>query len=129
MLVAFATAQRKVDDWPRSIVAGSAVERVDAGRLGLRRRRRRSLDTGAGGGGGATATFFLHPAVASKSVAANTAALSVLLFIRILNVLMPSMNFDYNRLRSYSIPLAHTGWRLLPCVVSCRTLVPSASIE
>jgi hypothetical protein len=65
--------------------------------------------TGAGGGGAAAATFFLHPEAASNRVAANTVALSVLMFILILNVLMPSMNFDYHCLRFYSIPLAHTG--------------------
>jgi hypothetical protein len=47
--------------------------------------------TGGGGGGAAAATFFLHPAVASKSVAANTAALSVLMLIRILYVVMVSL--------------------------------------
>ncbi len=108
MLVAFATDQRKVDDWPRSIEAGSAAKVSMRGGWGLGGGGG-GLDFGAGGGGGAAATFFLHPAAARKSVAANTAALSVLLFIRILDVLMPSMNFDLQPTAFYSIPLAHTG--------------------
>ena len=78
MLVAFATAQRKVDDWPRSIEAGSAVNVSMRGGCGFGGGGGGASTIGAGGGGGAAATFFLHPAVASKSVAANTVALSVL---------------------------------------------------
>jgi hypothetical protein len=37
-----------------------------------------------GGGGGGAGAFFLHPAAANNSTAANTPALSVLVFIRIL---------------------------------------------
>src|SRR5512142_1419848 len=106
MLVAFATDQRKVDDWPRSIEAGSAENVSMRGGCGFGGGGGAST-LGAGGGGGAAATFFLHPEATSKSVAANTVAPSVLTFIRIFNVLMPSMNFDHNRLRLYSIPLAH----------------------
>ena len=79
MLVALATLHRKVDDWPRSMVAGSASNVAMRGGWGFGGGGGGGLDRRGGGGGGAAATFFLHPAVASKSVAANTAALSVLL--------------------------------------------------
>jgi len=73
--------QRKVADWPRSMLRGSAVKLLI-----------RAADTPGGGGaaggvvlvgadgGGAVATgiFFLHPAEAASSTIANTAALSVL---------------------------------------------------
>jgi len=40
--------------------------------------------TGGGGGGAGAGAFFLHPAAASNTMAANTPALSVLVLIRIL---------------------------------------------
>jgi hypothetical protein len=81
MSVALEMDQRKVADWPRSMLRGSAVKLLIRG-----------ADTpgggGAGGGsvlspcvgGGAVATgvFFLHPAEAASNTSANTAALSVL---------------------------------------------------
>src|SRR5581483_6492818 len=124
MLVAFATLQRKVDDCPRSIVAGSAAKVSMRGGFGLGGGGGGGSSLG-GGGGGAVATFFLHPAAASKSIAANTAALSVLTLIRILYVLILPKGMTT---RIYSIPLAHTGWRLFPCIVSWRTFVPFASM-
>src|SRR5579864_5616362 len=127
MLVAFATLHRKVDDWPRSMVAGSAANVSMRGGCGLGAGGGGGGCSTFGGGGGAAATFFLHPAVARKSVAANTAALSVLRFICILMSSWPPVKFD-PYCRCHSFPFAHTGWRLLPWVVSCRTLVPSASI-
>ena len=42
---------------------------------------------GRSGGGGGAGAFFLQPAAASNNIAANTAAFSVLLFIRILSIL------------------------------------------
>src|SRR5690349_19598847 len=125
MLVAFATVQRKVDDWPRWIAAGSATNVSMRGAWGLGGGGGGASAFGTGGGGGAGAAFFLHPATARNSVAAKTAALSVLVFIRILMSSWPPVNSVPTDCRFYSIPLAHTGWRLLPCVVSCRTLVPS----
>src|SRR5690348_626147 len=94
MLVAFATDQRKVDDWPRSTEAGSATNVSMRGGWGLGGGGG-GASTGGGGGGGAAATFFLHPEAATNNAAANTAALSVLLFIRILNILMPSSEFRF----------------------------------
>jgi hypothetical protein len=81
MSVALAMDQRKVADWPRSMLRGSAVKLLIRG-----------ADTPGGGGGGVgvvfvgedgggavvTGTFFLHPAEAASSTSVNTAALSVL---------------------------------------------------
>src|SRR5712691_3056273 len=84
--VAFATDQRNVADWPRSMELGSAVNasiRGDAGFAG----GGASVLVGAGrfgGGGAGTGAFFLHPPANKISATANTVAPSVLLFIRIL---------------------------------------------
>jgi hypothetical protein len=91
MFVAAATDQRNVADCPRWIVVGSAVKESMRGGCALGGGGGGVSTTGGGGGGGAAATFFLHPAVASKSAAANTTALSVLVFIRILYIVMVSL--------------------------------------
>jgi len=81
--VAFATDHRKVADWPRSMVRGSAVKlliRAAAGGAGAGA----GAAAGAGGGGAGTGAFFLHAATDIRSAAVNTTAPSVLVFIRIL---------------------------------------------
>src|ERR1700733_9990099 len=90
ILVAFATDQRNVDDSPRWIEPGSAANVSMRGDCGFGGGGAGASTFGAGGGGGAAATFFLHPAAAIKSVAVNTAALSVLIFIRMLMSSWPS---------------------------------------
>ena len=77
MSVAFATDQRNVADWPRSMVLGSAVKSLirtaadGGGGAG-------AAAGGGGGGGGGTGAFFLQLAADTSKTAANTAALSVL---------------------------------------------------
>ena len=83
--------QRKVADWPRSMLRGSAVklliraaDAVGGGGAGG------VVFVGAdGGGGGATGVFFLHPAEAANNTSVNTAALSVLGLILIRVVPLP----------------------------------------
>jgi len=57
MLVAFSTDHRSVEDWPRTIDAGEAVNDAITGLGG---GGALSLVEGGGGGGGTAATFFLH---------------------------------------------------------------------
>src|SRR5579864_3746375 len=57
MLVAFSTDHRRVEDWPRSIDPGDAVNEAITGLGGAGAL---SLDVGGGGGGGTAAAFFLH---------------------------------------------------------------------
>jgi hypothetical protein len=66
--VASLTDQRKVDDCPRSIEEGSAVNCATTGALGASGGGAVVVG-GAGGGGGALAigTFFLHPAANATS--------------------------------------------------------------
>jgi hypothetical protein len=77
--VALATDQRKVADWPRSMLLGSAVKllirtpRAAGGGAGLFV----GADVGVAGGGEATGAFFLHPATETISNAPNAAAQSV----------------------------------------------------
>jgi hypothetical protein len=91
MFVAAATVHRSVADWPRWMVVGSAVKLSMRGGWAFGAGGGGGASTTGGGGGGAAATFFLHPAAASKSVAAHTAAPSVLMLIRVLYVLMVSL--------------------------------------
>jgi hypothetical protein len=64
-LVASDTFQLRVDDWPRSIEEGSAVNDVTPGAAGGGGAG--TSFTGGGGGGGGAA-FFLHPAANSAKV-------------------------------------------------------------
>jgi hypothetical protein len=73
MSVALLMDQLRVDDWPRSIVDGSAVKLLIAGRSTLATV---SAAAGAGGGGGGGGgTFFLHPEANAISTSANNTAL------------------------------------------------------
>jgi hypothetical protein len=81
--VAFATAQRSVLCWPRSIEVGSAVKvsiRAACGRAaGGGGGAGAGAGAGAGGGGaGGAGAFFLQPATEIIKIAPNTAAVSVL---------------------------------------------------
>lgn len=77
--VAFATDQRSVADWPRSIFRGSAVKLLIRGASAAGGGGGSGAGAGAGGGG-ATGAFFPHPATDTSSKAVNTATLSVLWF-------------------------------------------------
>src|SRR5580658_18497 len=90
--VALATDQLNVADCPRWMVCGSAVKLLMRAAWGLGGGGGggggvSTLAGAGGGGGGGAGAFFLQPAVASNNIAANTAAFSVLLFIRILTIL------------------------------------------
>src|SRR5579871_391564 len=70
-----------------------------------------------GGGGGGGGTFFLQ-------LAANTASVTAIAMT--VKFLVLNMNCPPQLSKSY---LPQTGVQLLPCVVSCLTCVPSASID
>ncbi len=90
MSVALAIDQRKVADWPRSMVRGSAVKLLMRAAEGVGGGGSTTF-AGAGGGGGGAGAFFLQPATDKNSIPANTAALSVLIFIRILTLALLKM--------------------------------------
>jgi hypothetical protein len=71
--VALLMDQLKVDDWPRSIVDGSAVKLLMVG-LSTRATGSGAAAAGGGGGGGG-GTFFLHPEANAISTSANNTAL------------------------------------------------------
>jgi hypothetical protein len=75
---------RRVADWPRSIVRGSAVKLLMCAADGVGGGGSVTFAAGGGGGGAGAGAFFLQPATDKNSIVANTAALSVLVFIRIL---------------------------------------------
>jgi hypothetical protein len=86
MSVEFATDHRSVAAWPRSMEVGSTVKLTTraaaGGAFGVG-----FASTGLGGGGGAGATGLgLHPAAPINNAMVNTAALSVLVFVRIILV-------------------------------------------
>jgi hypothetical protein len=81
MSVAFATDQRNVADCPRSMVRGSAAKSLIRGAADGGGGA--SALGGGGGGGGGTGAFFLQPAADKSKTVTNTAALSVLVLIRI----------------------------------------------
>ena len=120
--VALLMDQRKVDDWPRSMVDGSAVKLLTV----------LSPTVGAvagavlGGGGGGGGTFFLQPGATSASVNTSSAA-------AILEACNLSLSLILNNLLFYLQVLlcclySKQAFSLLPCVVSCCTPVPSASM-
>src|SRR5438128_1776972 len=114
--VASLTDQRRVEDCPRSIELGSAVNcaitgAFDGGVGGS------VVTTGGGAGGGgaaATGAFFLHPAANTTS----KTLIHIVALFRLLNSVLPIRN-------SY---LPQIGISFLPWVVSCFTSVPSASM-
>jgi hypothetical protein len=71
MSVALLMDQRNVEDWPRSIVDGSAVKLAITGRCAVGGGAG-VLVTGGGGGGGGT--FFLQLAANIDNVSAKTTA-------------------------------------------------------
>jgi hypothetical protein len=73
------TSQRNVEDWPRWIVLGSAVNEATVGAAGLGGGGASGFAAGGGGGGGA---FFLHPAA---NIASTIASATQLIF-RLLNM-------------------------------------------
>jgi hypothetical protein len=75
--VASLTFQFRVDDWPRSMVAGSAVNRTvgfGGGGAGV-------TTGGGGGGGGGAGTGFLQPVAIRNRDSANSTRLTFRLFI------------------------------------------------
>src|SRR5215218_8160698 len=85
------TSQRSVEDWPRWMDVGSAVNWITVGAAGVA--------AGGGGGGGVTtgaagaagATFFLHPPAKTVSVIANAMTVNC----RLLNMNFFSSNSRY----------------------------------
>jgi hypothetical protein len=65
VLVASVTAQRNVEDWPRSIEEGSATNSVMVGAAG---GGAGAGAEGGGGGGGGGGAFFLHPAANNANI-------------------------------------------------------------
>ena len=134
------TTQRRVEDWPRSIVEGSAtrVAIVGAGT---------TLSSTGGGGGGGAGMRFLHPPAASNRARANK--LNAMYRLVIFSNSPPDdlstsafglpnsfilahgsgrvQQVSEKTERQYYFTL-HTGMRFRPLVVSCCTLVPSASM-
>jgi hypothetical protein len=67
LVTAPVTSQRNVDDWPRWIELGSAVNCATVGAAGGGAAG--GAAGGGGGGGGGAGTFFLHPV--AKIASAN----------------------------------------------------------
>ena len=76
MSVAPVTDQLKVDDWPRSIVEGSAVKLLIVGFEILEGGGADVVFDGGGGGGGG-GVFFLQPGANAINVSANSNALNL----------------------------------------------------
>jgi len=73
------TSQRKVEDWPRWIVLGSAEKEETIGAAGFGGGGGSTFGAGGGGGGGA---FFLQPAANIASVTAR----AIQVIFRLLNM-------------------------------------------
>ena len=110
--VASLTDQRNVAACPRSIELGSAENWATVGALGGGATGV-SFGGGGGGGGAAATGFFLHPAA---NIIKKTLSRRVAIF-RLLNSVL-----------QVQIHLPQIGISFLPCVVSCWTCVPSASM-
>jgi len=80
MLVASVTFQLNVDDWPRSIDEGSAVNAATVGAAGGGGGA--GFSTGGGGGGGGGGAFFLQPA----ANIANVRQMPMVLIFRLFNM-------------------------------------------
>jgi hypothetical protein len=76
-----AISQRKVEDWPRWMVLGSAVNWLTVGALGAGGAGVGAGCTGGGGGGGGGAVF-LHPA----AHIASASAIPITVIFRLLNM-------------------------------------------
>jgi hypothetical protein len=107
------TSQRKVEDWPRWMLDGSAVNCETTGAAGGGGVSFTGAGGGGGGGGGA---FFLQPAA---NIINNNAIPT--------NVMFRLLNMKY-RLQKSLLHFPHVGRSLWPLVVSCWTCVPSASM-
>jgi hypothetical protein len=83
MSVELATDHRKVAACPRSIETGSTEKLTILAAPAVGSGVFTGAGAGLGGGGGAGTGFFPHPAAPINNVMVNTAALSVLEFIRI----------------------------------------------
>ena len=83
MSVALATDHRKVAAWPRSMEVGSTVKLAMRAAGGGVAVVVGGAGFGAGGGGGGGGVLCPHPAAPINSAMVNTAALSVLVFVRI----------------------------------------------
>lgn len=81
LVVSPAISQRKVEDWPRWMVLGSAVNWLTVGALGAGAGLGVSTGCGGGGGGGGGA-FFLHPA----ANIASASAIPITVIFRLLNM-------------------------------------------
>jgi len=79
VLLALVTFQVNVDDWPRSIDEGSAVNAVMVGAAG---GGGAGFSTGGGGGGGGGGAFFLQPA----ANIANVRQMPMVLILRLFNM-------------------------------------------
>src|SRR5690348_3229152 len=102
------TCHRSVDDCPRWIEPGSALNCSMAGAAGAGAGGGGATGGGGGGGGG---TFFLQLAANTARVTASAMALN----FRVLNINYPPELSNY---------LPQTGVQLLPCLVSCFTCEP-----
>jgi uncharacterized membrane protein len=80
MLLALVTFQLSVDDWPRSIDEGSAVNAAMVGAAGGGGGV--TTATGGGGGGGGGGAFFLQPA----ANIANVRQIPMVLIFRLSNM-------------------------------------------
>jgi hypothetical protein len=85
------TSQRKVDDWPRWMVLGSAEKEVIVGAAGGGGAGA-GAGAGAGGGGGAGA-FFLQPAANKASVMAR--AIPVIFRLLNMNICLLKLCFHF----------------------------------
>ena len=111
-LVASLTDHLNVEDCPRSMVSGSAVNCAITGAFGSGGCG--GFTTGGGGGATATGGFFLHPAAEIT----KTILIKIVALVFVLNSVLQYQNFY----------LPHIGISFLPWLVSCCKWVPSASM-
>ena len=113
MLVAPVTFQFSVDDWPRSIDVGSAVNDATTGAAG---GGGAGCSTGAGGGGGGGGgAFFLQPAANIASV--RQIPIEVILRLFSMNKFL--LKSVLGAACWHPFYLAHTGVQFFPAVVNC----------
>ena len=112
-LVASLTDHLNVEDCPRSMVSGSAVNCAITGAFGSGGGGG-AIVGGGGGGAAATGGFFLHPAAEIT----KTILIKIVALLFVLNSVLQFLNFY----------LPHIGISFLPWLVSCCKWVPSASM-
>lgn len=113
-LVASLTDQRSVEDCPRSMESGSAVNCAITGALDSEGAVGAGAVDVGGAGGGVIGAFFLHPAASIT----KHRPVKIVALLLILNSVLQFKNFY----------LAQIGISFLPWLVSCLTPVPSASM-